>query len=190
MTAVYICSVNVFYEGPIAASDERLCTCTAAVALAIYTMNISGWHRLCCATKASGALLCLVLKIHNYFNGKVAELCWGGTASQRTVTALLWSDTWSDTLSLYLSAFLLKHLQCKLHSLCTQHGISHSAPQGEEQHLLWLPCSQNLQDWWQLVIWLMNPLCLVGEKFNLNCIWKMWPIQRCKTAISDYYRSS
>lgn len=63
MIAVYICSVNVYYEGPAAASDERLCTCTAALALNnIYTMNISGWHGLCCATEASGALLCLVLK--------------------------------------------------------------------------------------------------------------------------------
>lgn len=93
-------------------------------------------------------------------------------------------------LSIYLRSCWNTCNTCKWHSLCTRHCISHSAPQGEEQHLLWLPCSQNLQDWWQLVIWLMNPLCLVGEKSNLNCIWKMCPVQRCRTAISDYYRSS
>ena len=160
MTAVYICAVNRYYEGPTAASDDRLCACTAALALNnIYTLNIWGWHGLCCATQASGALSPLVLKIHNYFNGKVTELCRGGTASLHAVNWYL-----CYPFPLCLSAFLLKHLQCKWHPLCTRHGIRHSAPQGEEQHLLWLPCSQNLQDWWQLVIWLMSPLCLVGGK--------------------------
>lgn len=50
------------------------------------------------------------------------------------------------------------------------HCISQLVPLGgEQQHPFWLPGGQDIQIWRQLVVWLMNPFCLVGKGFKLKC---------------------